>query len=291
VTKMTFRRIGEIFGAASLICVLVIGALSQASFAMRLENASCGKSRSARDFLAPLEKMQAIHRLPASGKLPFGPAGFNVTAGERLIVGRGAAGFDFSDEAIEQRRNVGWRLAATLYRVSGTGKPVSRVARIERRLGMVEGSQLKPLLLFVSGVPALYRADLKIWKAGTNRLLGSYSEYYRGMRPSKDVRLTIEEPNVAPGDTARARLVNFGTLPIESSSYTFGVSVRHLDGSRWVPVAESPPRGPVVKRMQILEPGMEARGCLRYLVPEDEPPGKYRFQGEGLVADFEVVSP
>jgi hypothetical protein len=269
-------------------CLLLIGLEAPQAFGA---DASCGRTSVVRDFLAPLSKMAPIRRLPASGKLPFGPAGLKLSAESQLIVGRGSVGFSFRDEAIEQRRRLQWRVEASLFRVSRSGRIRSTVAEQTRRLKIVEGNDIKPFLFNVPGSPAFYRVDLSIRSLEDNHLLGTFSEYYRVMRPRSDLRVVVDEPSVVTrGQTVHARLVNLGTVPLESPSYVFGFHVRRFDGSRWVFVAENPPRGPVPKRMQILPPGRENRGCLRYRVPDDAPAGRYRFQAEDLVADFQVIS-
>jgi len=104
-----------------------------------------------------------------------------------------------------------------------------------------------------------------------------------------------ETRTVVPGELATARLINGGTLPIESASYDFGFDVQAFTGERWITVPDNPPRGKTLKRMQILPAGTENRGCLRYLVPPGQAPGLFRFvakgpQGELLSAKFEVVA-
>jgi hypothetical protein len=274
--------------AALATCLLLIGICAPPSFGA---SASCGRTSVVRDFLAPLSKMAPIRRVPSSGKLPFGPAGLKLSSGSQLVVGTGSAGFSFSDEAIEQQRNLQWRVEASLFRVDRSGRIRSTVAMQTRRLGVVEGNGIKGFLFDIPGSPAFYRVDLSIRTLEGNRILGTFSEYVRVMRKRSNLRVVVDEPTVvARGQTAHARLINLGTVPLESASYVFGFKIRRFDGSSWVFVAENPPRGPVPKRMQILPPGRENLGCLRYRVPDDAPAGKYRFQAGKLVAEFEVTS-
>lgn len=274
--------------ATSATCLLLIGIYAPSAFGA---SASCGRTSVVRDFLAPLSKMAPIRRVPSSGKLPFGPAGLKLSTESQLVVGSGSAGFSFSDEAIEQQRNLRWRVEASLFKVDRSGRIRSQVATQTRRLGVIEGSNIRGFLFDLSGSPAFYRVDLSIRMLKGNRLLGTFSEYVRVMQPRSDLRVEVDEPTVvARGQTAHARLINLGTVPVESASYVFGFKVRRFDGSRWMFVAENPPRGPVPKRMQILPPGRENQGCLRYRVPDDAPAGRYRFQAGKLVAEFEVTS-
>lgn len=282
------RRTLQAAGAMMMTSALLIGLLAAPAFAAK--DASCGRTSVVRDFLAPLSKMTPIHSVPSSGKLPFGPAGMNLRSGNQLVVGSGSAGYWFSDEAFEQQRNLQWRVEVSLSTVDRSGRIRSKVAIQTRRLGIVEGNSIKGFWFDLPGSPAFYRVDLSIRKLKTNHLLGTFSEYVRVMRPRTDLQVKVDRPTVAPGQTARARIINLGTVRLEAASYVFGFKVRRFDGSRWVFVAESPPRGPVPKRMQILPPGRENRGCLRYRVPDDALPGRYRFQAGKLVSEFEVTS-
>lgn len=278
---------------AMIVASLSISVYAPPSSATTVGSPSCGRTVVLRDFLAPLVKMPPVRRVPSSGKLPFGPAGLNLRSDGGLVVGPGSAGFSFSDEAIEQRRNLQWRVEAFLFRVSNTGNATSSPqATLSRRLGVVkDGNEIEGFYFDLPGIPAYYRVDLQIRALEDGRLLGRFAEYVRVMRPKVDLRVQVDEPTtVTRGETVHARLKNFGTVPVESASYVFGFNIWRHDGSRWRLVAENPPRGPVPKRMQILPAGAERRGCLRYRVPDDAPLGRYRFQAGDLVTGFEVAS-
>lgn len=272
------------------IFLMLIGAWAPSAISAG-EGTSCGRTSVVRDFLAPFAKMAPIREVPSSGKLPFGPKGLKLHSWAGLLAGPGSAGFWFSDEAFEHQRNLQWRVESSLFRVNRTGKIRSKIATQNRRLTVVDVNDLRGFLFDPPESPGFYRVDIRISSLVSNRELGAYSEYVRVMRPRIDLRVKIERSTVAPGQTARARLANFGTVPVSSPSYVFGFTVRRFDGSQWVYVPENPPRGRVRKRMQILGPGQENRECLRYLVPMDQPPGEYRFQSGGLIAEFEVVAP
>lgn len=288
---MVFRRLWNSCcrtTTAFAACLLLVAVSVPPAFGA---SATCGRTNVVRDFLAPLSEMPPISRVPSSGKLPFGPPGLELSSGDQLVVGPGSAGFSFSDEAIEQQRKLHWRVEATLLKVSSSGRVRSKIASQIRRLGVVEGNSIKGFWFDVAGSPAFYRVDLSIRTLKGNRLLGTYSEYVRVMRKRVDLRVVTDEPSVVSrGQTAYARLINLGTVPVISASYAFGFRITRFDGSRWVHVPENPPRGPVPKRMQVLPPGRENLGCLRYRVPDDAPAGSYRFQAGDLAAEFEVTS-
>jgi len=282
------RACGALAAVAALAACMCLLALLQANAA---HGSSCGKTRVVRDYLAPLAKMPPVHPVPALGNLPFGPAGLSLEPGTELVVGGGYIGFRFRDKAVSQRRKLGWQIEATLMKVNAAGKVIGVLQSSGRRFVSVMGSNIGSFTFEVSSNPAYYRVDISIHELKTQRLLGSFSQYARAMRPRTDLRVQIEQPAVTPGQTARARLINLGTVGAGAAAYDFGFNVRRFDGARWVTVPDNPSRGRVPKIKQYLGPGTENRGCLRYLVPEGTPPGLYRFQSGELKAGFEVVAP
>lgn len=297
--KAVCRRSKDIVVTLALACLLGFATSASAAQAASVEPLTCGHTRMVRDFLKPLESMAPIHEPPTSGKLPFAPRGMNLdTRGAGLIVGGGWVGFGLNDDAIEQIRHLNWVVETELARVDRRGEVVSRLGVKRRMLGSIEGNSIEDLLHRVSGNPAFYRLDISFFRSGTHQLLGKYSTYSRVMRPKVDFRVVIETPTVVPGELATAKLINLGNMPIEGGSYDFGFNVQAFTGARWIYVPGNPPRGHTRKRMQILPPGTENRGCLRYLVPPGQAPGLFRFtaqatkrdDSEGLVAEFEVVA-
>jgi hypothetical protein len=276
----------------ALLCVslLTLGGAPKAV----ATGASCGTSTVVRDFLEPLSKMPTVHSLPPSGKLPFGPDGLSLWSksglvGNGLVVGPGSVGFEIDDEAVEHRRRLEWLIVTSLSRVNSAGKVISQITRSSRRLGSVKVNNIGEFMFDVPGSPSFYRVDIVFRRLGTNRLLGRFSQYARVMRPRTDVRVAIDRPIVMPGEMARAMLFNYGTVAVSSVAYDFGFDVQRFDGSGWITVPENPPRERVRKRIQILPPGTENRGCLRYLVTQTQPPGRYRFSYGTLAAEFQVA--
>ena len=287
---------------ASLVAMAVyvgFGALGRASTTR--EPASCGVNKVVHDFLQPFERMVPIRGLPTEGKMPFGPKGLRLELlGGRLLVGGGEVGFGFRDEAIEQRRRLGWLVTTTLSRVSAKGRVIASLDTKRHYLGAVQGNRIKALIHSVPGNPAFYRIDVSFTDRVSGRPLGRYNAYLRVVRPRFNLKVVVEEPTVQPGEMARARLINAGTLQVVTPAYDYGFAIQKHDGASWVTVPDNPPRGRVPKRMQVLVPGAENRGCLRYRVPEGEPPGRFRFvarvgkslqgiQPVFLSAGFEVV--
>ena len=215
---------------------------------------------------------------------------------EGLQVGAGSVGFFLSDEAIGQRRHLNWVVETQLLKVDRRGRKRAAPLVKARKLGTVEGNEINAFSYPVSSTPAFYRVDISFYTATGHRLLGHYGHYVRVVRARRSLAVEIETPTVSVGQYAKAKLMNLGTLPVYSTSYNFGFAVQAFIGTRWITLADSPPYGRVLKRMSVLGPGLGRRDCLRYLVPNAAPSGRYRFAAEGpsgdllLAAEFEVQS-
>lgn len=288
-----FRTLATTMSLVGLLG-LVLGATTPPAAA--LEPVSCGHTTVVRDFLKPLKGMLPLHKPPISEQLPFGPKGLRFNAiGTGLVVGSGTIGFSIRDEAIQQTRHLNWIVTTTLSKVDRKGRVVADLGSIQRRVVSAQGNDIPPFVHEVSGAPAYYRVDISFSHLETDRQLGRYSIYARVMQRVMDLRVTAENSIVRSGEVARATLTNLGTIPIASVSYDYGFEVQAFTGERWIGVPESPQRGSVLKRKQVLPPGTKNRGCLRYLVPPDQAPGLFRFvardtRGGLLTAEFEVAA-
>lgn len=93
-----------------------------------------------------------------------------------------------------------------------------------------------------------------------------------------EVGLAVERASVAAGGTAFARVENRSAKQIE-----FGVEfhVQRLVRGQWHR-APGAPHGPWIQ-IALMLPAGQSGSCMRYRVPADAPPGRYRFV-RGLVA-------
>ncbi len=257
---------------------------------------ACGQKVVVRDYLAPLKKAAPLNEPLMSGRIPFAPSGMSLEInGAGLVVGGGEVGFTLADEAIQPPRRLDWIVETKLLRTDARGKVISSASVKRRRIGWVQGDATRNLLHEVPRSPAYYRLEIRFIRRGTDHILGRYGTYVRVMKPRVDLRVIIETPSVLPGELATARLVNLGTVPLITPSYDFGFGVQTFTSEKWIRVPDNPQRL-VPKRMGpwTLPAGMETRGCLRYLVPTDQPPGLFRFAALGpsgedlLTAEFEV---
>jgi hypothetical protein len=195
---------------ASLLMLSVLGIPGVASAADSAESESgfCGP-RLATNFLRPLEKLLPIRQVPQSGRLAFAPKALKLEViGGDLAVGGGEIGFGFSDEAVGQVRTLNWVVSAELSKVGSAG--AGRRSKRRVRLGALRGNRIPSLLFKVPGAPAIYRVDIRIARAGSNHVLGEFSNYVRVVKPRFDAKLLSSSRVVYGGERLSTRLANFG---------------------------------------------------------------------------------
>jgi hypothetical protein len=258
----------------------------------------CGHLTVARDYLAQVKRAAPIKELPELGdpmskQLPFAPPGLRLQAvGSGLIVESSQVGFSLSSPFRTLRR-LEWIVESELLKVSARGRVIQSFGIKRRSIESVQDYAAINFMHRVSATPAYYRADIRIFRKGTNRILDRYSSYARVMKPRVDLRVKIDTFAVAPGEFARATLLNLGTVPLVTPSYDYGFGVQAFTGEGWINVPDNPRRR-IPKRTGpwTLSAGLADRGCLRYLVPNDQAPGLFRFAGYGatgtLAAEFQV---
>lgn len=255
-----------------------------------------------RDYLAQVKRAAPIRQVPefeglTSRQLPFAPRGISLLAlATDVVVESSEVGFELSNDL--GRRHLNWIVESELVEVSARGRDLRSLGIKRRGIGTFRAHVRIGFQHWVPAVPGYYRADIRFYRKGTHRLLGKYSSYTRVMKPRVDLRVRIDTPTVAPGEFARATLLNLGTVPLATRSYTFGFYVQAFTGEKWNFVPYNPPlRIPKRGGLWRLSPGRAERCRLRYLVPSDQPPGPFRFiarpgetKAETLIAEFQVAS-
>jgi hypothetical protein len=233
--------------------------------------------RLARDFLRPLSRLAPIDQVPRSGRLPFAPKGVTLEPrGGQLIVGGGMIGFGFSDAATGKVRPLNWNVRVQLYAVDAQGDVIRKVGTKRRNLGALNGNRIKAILFKVPGRPAFYRIDISFRRRGNDRLLGSFSNYVRVVRPWFDARLLIPRAVAKRGELFSARLANFGTEGLSSISHDWRFTVERLIDQEWVVAPSNPPPEKHILLIRKLGPG-EMDKCIHFRIPANEEPGLYRF--------------
>jgi hypothetical protein len=259
----------------------------------------CGHSTVARDYLAEVKSAAPVKEVPRSGRPSFSPVDLRLEAtGVGVVVGSGQIGFNLSIPPSAQHR-LDWIVESELVKVTARGKEIQRLGVRRRSIGAVQRAVNREFLHRVSAAPAYYRVDIRFLRKDSGHAIGQYGSYARVMKPRVDLRVKIHSRTVASGEIAKATLMNLGTVPLVTRSYDFGFGVQAFTGEKWIVVPDNPPRR-IPKRLGpwTLPAGMENRGCLRYLVPTDQPSDLFRFvtfgvgaQTETVAAEFQVVSP
>jgi Big-like domain-containing protein len=90
-----------------------------------------------------------------------------------------------------------------------------------------------------------------------------------------EVGIAVERASVAAGGTAFARVENRSAKQVE-----FGLEfhVQRFAGGHWRR-APGAPHGPWIQ-IALMLPAGQSGSCMRYRVPADAPPGRYRFSRE-----------
>jgi hypothetical protein len=305
--KASLGHLDRLRIAVSGLAFLALGGLltltlivSHASAVPAYPGPRCEANVTVRDYLEPLGRMAPIQEPPASGEIPFAPPLVKLAiSGEKLIADDGLVGFSLNYQGDKPRR-LDWIVEIELLKVNRRGVVISSVDVKRWRVLSTPGYATRDLLHRVSGAPAFYRVDIRFIRKGIGRLLGAYSTYARLIKARAGMRMEIETPAVFAGEYARATLVNLGTVPIELSVLNHGFNVEVFSEGRWSRVPHNP---------RILEPKLRrrarflavgAQSCLRYLVPDDQVPGLFRFTARGrygedwsdlVEAEFAVEAP
>jgi hypothetical protein len=257
------------------------------------------KGHKVRDYERPLDRMPPLRRPPLEHDLPFGPRNMSIyqSAFSRVIVGRGGFGYAFFDDTFGVRREVRlfWDVTATLSRVDRQGRVLRQVDSTSQSFGVVRQIDELSFWLDTPPGPALYRYEIEFRDSRSGGLLGSYGEYLRVVRPRYRVKLAVNRDSLRPGGTAFARVENYGTVWAD-----FGLAfyVERFDAGAWAPIPET--TDDIWPLVGISMSGGWSGWCMRYRVPADASPGRYRFvksigrwdfrgAGRSYTAEFRVV--
>jgi hypothetical protein len=240
-------------------------------------SASCEREV-VKDYLAPLSGARPAQEIPPSGILPFGPQGLRL-----LRLGNGptadgrAIGYSLADIALNQQRRLNWVVRTTLIKVNATGRPVKildRKADYIATRNFSEGSY-GGQRFHVPVRPTNYRVDIT-FERKSGKKLGSYSEYFRVMKPRYQAVMRLSDGDVAPGQTIQARIENLGTEPIMAELH---IAIEWYDGTNWILRDKVYPDGKVIDGRTYVFGG-ETGPCFAYKVPADLGYGKFRVTEE-----------
>lgn len=164
-----------------------------------------------RAYEAPLQGLPRTRESPSGGTLGWASKRLYfhrendgvVVGGEPILYDLALGGAKYGDLRLD------WKVESELVRIDPHGRPREvAMRRVERVDGMAPGDK-RSLGFRGSPRPGLYRYDISFAK-GDDRL-ARYSDYYRVVRRSTDVRLALNGSTFQPGERILAKVENFGT--------------------------------------------------------------------------------
>jgi hypothetical protein len=267
------------------IAALIAGLLAAqgAAIGMPTYGKAFCEGRTLHDYERVLEQLPPVRKPPE--QLPFGPRNlsFYSAAFSRVVVGKGGFfGYGFFDETYRSRvLDLDWDVTTTLTRVGRRGGVIRTVATQHRYLGVVENiGEERGLSFSVPATSALYRYGIEFRDHASGEALGSYAEYFRVVKPTYHVRLGIDRTVFRPGQTAYARVENRGSV---WAGFGLGFDIQHLGPSGWRRDPASP--SGLVPAVLVAAKSGTAGWCMRFRIPPDLAPGRYRF-AKGMGALF-----
>lgn len=265
---------------ATLVTAAVLGIVGSAPASPAM--AAFCQTAIVHNYAKPLERMPDLRKPPMEQHLPFGPARvfFGQIGHGPLLVGQSAIGFSLSYSPYRRNHHLSprldWNIVTRLTWVDQRGRAKKVLGVIEKRVNRLRSTDDRPSgdlsLAFDVSKPGLYRIE-SIFRDQSGKRLGRFGEYIRVLRPSLDVRLTLNGMSFRPGDTVSARLENYGTEPL---FYGLGYSIEYYDGASWA----RPPTQPtytVVPAIGLSSGPGQAASCWNFPIPTDAPSGRYRF--------------
>lgn len=235
-----------------------------------------------KDYLAPLKRFPSREGFVDSGKLRVGPKVLRIYPPREQLVVVGSGAFEargsLSQKPHHSNPRLGWWIESDLERIDpGTGE--AKVVKTKRQfITTIKGFRGRNFGFGGPFAPGIYRLRLRIYgKSG--KTLTEYNQYFRAMRASSNLRLSIEPSLIAPGGTGWLRIENRGTLAVK---YVSEYKIWRMDGSE-LPLPSRISEDVV----RILHAGRSSP-CFPVQIPSDAPPGEYSI---GLEAKASPTSP
>lgn len=228
------------------------------------------------NYLAPVQKLQAIPALPEGGVLRFAPEGttLGVTGPQGLLIGGSTVGFRLTNSAPEgtPTKVLKWVVLERLIRLTDSGQKLhpSGLKRID--LKQLPAGKHRGLTFPLPTSPAVYSVEVTI-QNHRGRLLGRYGEYVRVVERKVETGLSLPTyDNVPPGSTLEPCFENKGTATMTPGATT----LEHFDGTTWKPV-NTPTTYSLATRT--LGPGESEK--LGIAIPPRALPGLYKLTVTG----------
>jgi hypothetical protein len=258
----------------------------------------CAPKKPAADF--GLSSLPAVHELSEkeAGK-ELGHPAVNVYGDWSWVMSRPEEfGYGFSEENHGGPVEVDWTVTAQLWAVDSEGATLEEVGHTGLYLETIDAAHQPHIGLRPPDRRGFYRFDLNFESGGMT--IGSYSTYFKLVRPTWRPRLKLDRTIARPGQRVLSRLENLGSDPIE---YGEEFSVQRREGGRWNSARELLGEGAWLLWAGGLSAGGIGR-CNALRLPADTAAGRYRIVKDitrpnggrrgkvfYVVAPFRVVAP
>lgn len=231
------------------------------------------------DYAAPLEGLPPLLPLEAKGGRQAAGRHFSVRAASVPQVVSAGPEVSFTLD-FGRARPPAWKVSASLAQQAPDGRFQTPFAQRKRGTSGFRPGHPVTFKLTAPGVvlsPGVYRRMLQIVVPGRRRPL-RIGSYFRVLQPQRDVRLSIDNDQLAPGQSASVCLENFGT---EFLLFSDPYSIFRETPSGWAPANI----GPTYFTLPLygIGPG-EADRPWTFQIPAGTEAGRYRFVSEVLAA-------
>lgn len=231
--------------------------------------AFCAPKEPIQDF--GLSKLPPVREVPESGD-KLGHGAVDIYGGwDQVMPGPQGFGYGFSEHNYRGTVRLDWDVTAALWTIDTLGTPLREVDHEELFIGRLNAVhephiEVEP----PAGRRGFYRLDMKISNQA-GEVLGSYSAYFKVVRPFWQVKLGLARDVVQPGQRIFSRLENYGTKTV---AYGEDFGIQRLEGWEWV--SQPDLVGDYwLLWLGILSPGRTGL-CNSVTLPDDTKPGRYR---------------
>lgn len=229
----------------------------------------CAPKKPVEDF--GLLELPPVREVPETGE-GLGHPAVDIYGGWGRVMPRpGGFGYGFSEHNYGGTVLLDWTVTAELWAVDSQGNTHQEVDSEELFIHRLDAADQPHIEVEPpEGRRGFYRFDMQISnRAG--KTLGSYSAYFKVVRPYLKVDLGLARDAVRPGDRVFSRLENFGS---ESVTYGEDFAVQRLEGGQWVNQSALTPDYWLLW-LGFLSPGGTGL-CNSFVLPANTAPGRYR---------------
>jgi len=272
---MTVR--GAVLGVCAVLVVLMNSGLAGA-----VDDSRSGfcDGRIVHDYEQSLDHFPRASRPPFLGRIPFGPESLRLERfDDRLVVGGGLVGVVLRNSEGKGLSSLGLRISQTLLRVGANDRSRIPIRHRVRRVGNLEPFGELGLNFAVGSDAAFYQVTF--FEDESDQRLGTYTEFFRALRPKLDVRLVVSSVSVMNGETISFRFRNPGTVTFRTG---LPFSVERQGQYGWELDSFLTPTSFPMPAFR-LGPG-RASPCQTLTIPQVARPGVYRVTKRAVALRF-----